>query len=161
MSRTYCHCSPNPWQFTVHKIWESPEITSSKNKYCPTRSDSPRKSTVRKTMSLQKLLAQRSSTVRRDCQSPAITGSKNMNSPARAWNPRQLLSGQIFLRTVDLRMNTFPEFALLRKTVLVPGTILIELCWNEAPLRRPFLKILYENEDKKKNNLDAETLKTS
>ena len=36
-----------------------------------------------------------------------------------------------------------------------------ELCLNEAPLRRPFLKILYENDAIKKNNLDAETLKTS
>ena len=36
-----------------------------------------------------------------------------------------------------------------------------KLCWNEAPLRRPFLKILYENADTNKNNHDAEILKTS
>ena len=35
-----------------------------------------------------------------------------------------------------------------------------ELCWNEAPLRRPFLKILYENTDKNKNKPDAEITKT-
>ena len=36
-----------------------------------------------------------------------------------------------------------------------------KLCSYEAPLRRPFLKILYENADKCKKELDAETLKTS
>ena len=35
-----------------------------------------------------------------------------------------------------------------------------ELCWNEAPLRRPFLKILYENTDKNKNKPDVEITKT-
>ena len=35
-----------------------------------------------------------------------------------------------------------------------------ELCYNEAPLRRPFLKILYENTDKNKNKSDAEITKT-
>ena len=55
---------------------EFPAITSLKIKHCP-----------------------------QDCQSPAITSLKNKHYSARAENPRQSLSGQIFLRTVDLRIN--------------------------------------------------------
>ena len=86
-----------------------------------------------------------------------------MNCPAGAANPRQFLSGQIFLRTVDLRMNKSPEFPYYARLFESPDLYwsFDELCWDEAPLRQPFLKILYENDDKKKNNHDAETLKTS
>ena len=86
-----------------------------------------------------------------------------MNCPARAANPRQLLSGQIFLQTVDLLVNKSPELPYYARLFESPDLYwsFDELCWNEALLRRPFLKILYENDDKKKNNHDGETLKTS
>ena len=85
----------------------------------------PRQFTVRETLSSRKLLAQRSSTVRQDCQSPEITGSKNMNCPERAGNPWQLLSGQIFLQTVDLRMNESPEYPYYARLFESP-----ELYWS-------------------------------
>ena len=99
-------------------------------------------------MSPRKLLALRSSTVRQDCQSPDITSSKNKSV-------RQELrkSGKrIFLRTVDLRMNESPEIYYYARLLESPDLYwsFDELCWNEAPLRRPFLKLLYENADKKK-----------
>ena len=98
-----------------------------------------------------------------DCQSPAITSLKNKHCPARAENPRQLLSGQIFLLTVDLRMNKSPELPYYARLFESPELYwsFHKLCSYEAPLRRPFLKILYENADKCKKELDAETLKTS
>ena len=123
----------------------------------------PRQFTVRKTTHPRQLLPERTSTIRQDCQSPEITGSKNIYCPARAGNPRQLLSGQMFLRTVDLRMNKSPELPYYARLFESPELYwsFYKLCWNEAPLRRPFLKILYENADKYKKELDADTLKTS
>ena len=75
---------------------QSPAITSLKIKYCP-----------------------------QDCQSPAITSLKNKHCPARAGNPRQLLSGQIFLWTIDLCMNKsleLPYYARLFQS--------LELYWS-------------------------------
>ena len=60
-------------------------------------------------------------------------------------------------------MNESPEFSCYARLFESP-----ELYWsfdelhrNEAPLRRPFLKILYENTDINRNKPDAETFKTS
>ena len=110
-------------------------------------------------MSPRKLLALRSSTVRQDCQSPDITSSKNKSV-------RQELrkSGKrIFLRTVDLRMNESPEIYYYARLLESPDLYwsFDELCWNEAPLRRPFLKLLYENGNENKKKRDVEILKTS
>ena len=65
--------------------------------------------------------------------------------------------------TVDLRMNKSPELPYYARLFESPELYwsFHKLCSYEAPLRRPFLKILYENADKCKKELDAETLKTS
>ena len=148
--------SPHDWQSLAKQCpqdCQSPEFTSSKNKYCPARSDSTRKLqdrktakeaftvpgeykslrkiTVRKTMRPRKLQAQRSSTVRRDCPSLAITDS-------RTWTVRQELEicPADLLADSRLAHEQIPRVALLRKTALVPGTILViwqvMLKWSSA-----------------------------
>ena len=41
------------------------------------------------------------------------------------------------------------------------GPLTSYICWNEAPLRRTFFKILYENDDKNKQKHSKEIFKTS
>ena len=129
----------------------------------PGEYENPWQFTVRKTVHPWQLLALRSSTVRQDCQSPAITRKKNIYCPARAQKLQQLDL------LVDSRLlhDKIPGIALLRKTVWVPGTILViwraVLKWSstQAAIFKLFLKILYENTIKNKNKLDAEIIKTS
>ena len=141
------------------KIWQSPAITGSNNKYCPARSDKP-----------QQLLARRTSTILQDLtipgnywlkeqvlsckiwQSPAITGSKNKYCPARSDNPRQLLAQRTSTFLKDLTITSkywLKEQVLSCKmwqspAITVPTDLLIctdhltsYICGNET-LRWPF-----------------------
>ena len=60
-------------------------------------------------------------------------------------------------------MNESPEIYYYARLLESPDLYwsFDELCWNEAPLRRPFLKLLYENGNENKKKRDAEILKTS
>ena len=124
-------------QVLACKIWQSPAITGSNNKYCPARSDNPQQLLAHTVEQVQycpvrsdnprQLLAQWTSTFLQDLtipsnywleeqvlsckiwQSPAITGSNNKYFPARCDNPRQLLFRQIFWSALILWQVTYVE----------------------------------------------------
>ena len=145
------------------EIWQSPDITwpvdCQGSMIVTGEYKNPRQSTVRKTVNPRILLAQWRSSVRQDLTIPRTLLALRKSLSGKSWkNPANRSS-------IDLRMNKSPELhnytRLLESPELYRYWSLDELYWNEAPLGRTFLKILFENADENKKYLVAETLKTS
>ena len=98
-----------------------------------------------------------------DSESLEITSSKinpwYLLAP-RTWTVRkELKSLAITCKWTNPRSSPITQDCLSPRNYT--GQSFDELCWNEALVRRPFLKFCNENADKNENKLYMEKLKTS